>query len=400
MSTDLVGKTLGQYQLVEKIGVGGLAVVYKAYQTNLERWIAVKVLHCKDREALLRFQREAQAIAHLRHRNIVIVYEYGEENGWPYITMEYIEGGSLDHCLSGQPMDWVKVATLSMAVADALDYAHKQGLIHRDVKPSNILMAQDDWPLLADFGLVKLPDAEFVLTGTGVCMGTPAYLAPEQARGVNVDSYSDMYSLGVVMFEMLTGRLPFAYSNPNKVMLAHISETPPTPRQFNPDCPAGLEEIVLTALQKSPEQRYHDMRAMVNALEAVLSSSKERPAFYKVAPPPGGEDPPEARLFLVEQRVNIPLPHKDSLIIGRTHRQVVADIDLGPHGAAKAGISRQHARLTRDNEGWFLDDLNSLNGTYVNDVKITPGRPVRLNDGDLVRCSHLSFLFLTSAQPK
>ena len=187
MNTDLVGKTLGQYQLVEKIGAGGLAVVYRAYQTHLERWVAVKVLHYQDREALIRFQREAQAIARLRHRNIVIVYEYSEEDSWPFIAMEFIEGGTLNDRLSDQPMDWIKVSNLSIAIADALDYAHKQGLIHRDVKPSNVLMAQDDWPLLADFGLVKLPDAEFVLTGTGISMGTPAYLAPEQARGINVD---------------------------------------------------------------------------------------------------------------------------------------------------------------------------------------------------------------------
>lgn len=396
MTTDLVGKTLGQYQLVEKIGVGGLAVVYKAYQSNLERWVAVKMLHYKEREALIRFQREAQAIARLRHRNIVIVYEYGEENSWPFIAMEFIEGGTLNEQLSDQPMDWVKVTNLSIAIADALDYAHKQGLVHRDVKPSNVLMAQDDWPLLADFGLVKLPDAEFVLTGTGISVGTPAYLAPEQARGVNVDLRSDMYSLGVVMFEMLTGRLPFNYANPNKVMLSHISEPPPHPRQFNPDCPVGLEDLILTTLQKSPDDRYADMREMAHALEDVLSSSKERPAFYESPPPPVAKPPQEARIFLVEQRANIPVPNKDSLTIGRTHRQTVADIDLGPYGAAEVGVSRHHAQLTRSDEGWLVDDLNSLNGTFVNDIKVTPGQPVRLKDGDLLRCSRLSFLFLTT----
>ncbi len=398
MNTDLVGKTLGQYQLVEKIGAGGLAVVYKAYQTHLERWVAVKVLHYQDRVALIRFQREAQAIARLRHRNIVIVYEYGEENSWPFIAMEFIEGGTLNDRLSDQPMDWIKVTNLSIAIADALDYAHKQGLIHRDVKPSNVLMAQDDWPLLADFGLVKLPDAEFVLTGTGISMGTPAYLAPEQARGTNVDLRSDMYSLGVVMFEMLTGRLPFNYANPNKVMLSHISEPPPHPRQFNPDCPVGLEEAILTALQKSPDDRYADMREMVNALEDVLSSSKERPAFYKAPPSAVATSQQAARIFLVEQRANIPLPNKESLTLGRTHRQIVADVNLGPYGAIEAGVSRHHAQLTRNDAGWFIDDLNSLNGTFVNEVKVFPGQPVRLKDGDLLRCGQLSFLFLTTSQ--
>jgi serine/threonine protein kinase len=398
MTADLVGQTLGQYQLKEKIGAGGLAVVYKAYQPALERWAAVKVLHYQDRETLIRFQREAQAIAGLRHRNIVIVYEYGQKDNWPYIAMEYIEGGTLNERLLGEPADWVKVTNLSMALADALDYAHRQGLVHRDVKPSNVLMAQDDWPLLADFGLVKLPDTEFVLTGTGVRMGTPAYLAPEQARGVNVTFHSDMYSLGVLMFEMVTGRLPFNYANPNKVMLAHISEPPPHPRQFNPDCPAGLEDVILTALQKSPQDRYGDMRAMVKAMEDVLSSSKERPTFYKSSPPAAAVPSLEARLFLVEQRVNLPLPDKENIIIGRTYRSIIADIDLGPYGATEAGVSRQHARLTRTSEAWVIDDLNSLNGTFVNEVRVSPGQTVSLKNGDLIRCSHLSLLFLTSAQ--
>ena len=410
-TSDLVGQTLGGYKLVEKIGVGGLAMVYKAYQPNLERWVALKVLHYKDNETLIRFQREAQAIARLRHRNIVIVYEYGQDGDWPYIAMEYIEGGTLADRLKGQPLDWVKVTNLALAIADALDYAHRQGLVHRDVKPSNILMAQEDWPLLADFGLVKLPDSDFVLTGSGVSMGTPAYMPPEQARGIDIDNRSDMYALGVVIFEMLTGRLPFVYSNPNKVMLAHISEPPPAPRQFNPDCPAELENLVLTALQKSPDARYGDMRVMSNALKELLASSKNRPVFYTAPPPvpdvktvdladtPGA--PPQsglsrhaARLFLVDRRATIPVPDGDSLIIGRTHRQTVADIDLGPYGAADAGVSRQHARLTWQPSGWRIDDLRSLNGTFVNEVKVTPGQPASLKDGDVIRCSHLSFIFL------
>ncbi|MBN1220875.1 MAG: protein kinase [Anaerolineae bacterium] len=411
MAIDLVGKTIGGYKLVEKIGAGGLAAVYKAYQPNLERWIAVKVLHYQDNEALIRFRREAQAIARLRHRNIVIVYEYGEDDSWPYIAMEYIEGGTLADRLTGQPMDWAKVTNLAISIADALAYAHRLGLVHRDVKPSNILMAQEDWPLLADFGLVKLPDADFVLTGTGVSMGTPAYVAPEQARGVAIDKRSDMYALGVVMFEMLTGRLPFNYPNPNKILLAHISEPPPSPRQFNPDCPTGLEKIIMTTLQKSPDERYSDLSIMSSELEDVLASSKERPAFYSSPPPtpakvqeklaavglPDGAAQPlqwEARIFLVAQRITIPAPDRDKLIIGRTHRQSLTDIDLGPYGAADAGVSRHHARLIRQENGWFIDDLNSLNGTYVNDTKVEPGHPLPLKDGDLIRCSHLAFIFL------
>ncbi len=160
MSTDLIGQTLGKYKLIEIIGTGGMATVYKAAQTNLERWVALKVLHYQEKVALVRFEREAKAIAMLRHRNILIVYDYGKENDLPYLVMEYVQGGTLCNQLLGEPMDWFKAVTLILPVAEALNYAHKQGIIHRDVKPSNILMAQEDWPLLADFGLVKLSQGE------------------------------------------------------------------------------------------------------------------------------------------------------------------------------------------------------------------------------------------------
>jgi pSer/pThr/pTyr-binding forkhead associated (FHA) protein len=207
-------------------------------------------------------------------------------------------------------------------------------------------------------------------------------------------------------------------------MLAHISEPPPFPRQFNPDCPADLEKVILTAMEKSPDERYDTMQVMVNALKDVLASSKQRPAFYTAPPPPPTKirspsdalemvdltdveaqpapsepvAPGDTRIFLVDQRVTIQVPDKDNLIIGRTHRQTVADIDLGPHGAAEVGVSRHHARLTRQSSGWQIDDLDSLNGTYVNDVKIKPGQPVPLKDGDLIRCSHISFIFLVTSK--
>jgi serine/threonine protein kinase len=249
-----------------------------------------------------------------------------------------------------------------------------------------------------------------VLTGEGVAMGTPAYISPEQARGAPVDNRTDMYSLGVVMFEMLTGRLPFNYPNPNKIMLAHISEPPPAPGRFCADCPPALEEIILTTLQTSPDARYGDMRVMANALKEALVVSKPRPPIEAAPPPeilgtvnlaaPSGQTSrptpaarPQPRLILPDRGADLPLPDQDSLIIGRTHRQTIADIDLGPYGAAENGVSRQHARLTRQAHGWLLDDLGSLNGTFINEVKVTPSQPVLLKDGDVVRCSHLSFTF-------
>lgn len=423
MTTNLVGETIGGYRLAEKIGSGALATVYKAYQPDLKRWVAIKILQYKDKDALVRFQREAQAIAHLRHRNILIVYNYGEEGAWPYIVMEYIEGGTLADRLQGQPLDWVRTVDLMIPITEALGYAHEQGVVHRDVKPSNILMAQEDWPLLADFGLIKLKDAQHKgLTGPGTSMGTPFYVAPEQARGQTVDRRADIYSVGVILYEMVTGRLPFDYQNPNKVLLAHISEPVPPPRQFNADCPAIVEKIILTAMQKSPDQRYKDMAAMKEGLKEALHSSDARFSFYvppptkpiqtreldpSVAPPPvAGSDiqpvvhqpTPDVRLLILEKKASITLPEKKSLTVGRTYKDTVVDIDLGPYGAADAGVSRLHAKLTLREGAWFIDDLGSLNGTFVNEKKLSPDDPpTRLENGDELRFSHLACLFLTSS---
>jgi serine/threonine protein kinase len=312
-------------------------------------------------------------------------------------------------------MDWAKAVRLIVPVAEALHYAHQQGLIHRDIKPSNILMPRPDWPLLADFSLVKVHTSQ-TITDIGVVMGTPAYIPPEQAGGEKVDHRADMYSLGVVMFEMITGRLPFDYENPHLLMMAHLSEPVPSPRQFNPVCPPELEEIILTALRKDPAERCADVQIMINALRYVLNVST---APFPSTPPASPDRPGQpsdaksiavsrgpiqeegvAQIVLSAQNVtiNLPEPQKGSLIIGRTHRDIQADIDLSPYGASDMGVSRQHARLTWQNGQWFIEDLGSLNGTYLNEVKLTPNTPASLKHNDVIRCSHLSFSFLISAE--
>jgi serine/threonine-protein kinase len=402
--SDLVGHTIGEYKLVELIGSGVMATVFKAYQVALDRWVAIKILHSKEEDALFRFQREARAVALLRHRNILIVYEYGEEGDWPYIVMEYVQGGTLAESLAKNRIEWPRAVNLIIPVAEALQYAHQQNIIHRDVKPSNILLPEPDWPLLADFGLVKVPTRPGeIATRSGTSLGTPAYIAPEQARGVVVDHRADIYSLGVVLFEMIAGRIPFNHSNPNKLMLAHISEPAPSPRDFNPECPASLEEIILRALQKLPSERYKDMAEMIAALEKVALSYKTPPvisAQAAVQPPPDQAATPArlaAQLLLTDRNVSLRLPDKDRVIIGRSHRDMIADVDLGPYEAAQLGISRHHARLTWRRPHWFIDDLGSLNGTFVNDVQVKPGNPVPLYNGDVIRCSHMNFVFVLPA---
>jgi serine/threonine protein kinase len=265
----LVNKTLGGYSLVEELGKGGMAVVYKAYQPKLERWVAVKVLNPiytadeDESEILTRFQREARAIAALRHPNILTIHDYGEEEGLAYIVMEYVEAGTLKDRLTGDPFDWKRAVNLAMGLGRALAYAHDQGIIHRDVKPANVLLPREDWPLLADFGLVKLQQARRALTQPGMTLGTPAYTSPEQAVGEAVDHRADIYALGVVLFEMVTGRLPFESDKPFEVLLMHMNEPPPRPRDLVTDMPEIVEDAILKALAKSPDDRYDQMSEMV-----------------------------------------------------------------------------------------------------------------------------------------
>ena len=420
MTINLMGEKLGQYSLVELVGEGGIATVYKGYQKSLDRWVAVKVLHSDDQNVLARFEREAKSVANLRHRNILMVYEYGTEKGLPYIAMELVEEGTLDGYLTGEPMDWPKAVSIAVHIADALHYAHQHGLIHRDVKPSNILMPQDDWPLLADFGLVKVSDEDKALTATGMIMGTPSYIAPEQARGDKIGIHADMYALGVILFEMIAGRLPFAYENANYLMLAHIQEDPPSPREFNPDCPPEVEEIILKALEKSPEDRFSDMETMAAALRRTLRPIAPKPPksdsstvqvtsqILKPAladdfrPKPGPRQPAVSgvRLLLPERNISIPLPESVSegqiLTIGRTYGNQRVDIDLGPHGAVDSGISRRHSRLIKQDDIWHIDDLSSLNGTHVNNTRLTPDQPFPLKNGDVIQLGRMYLIFLSS----
>ena len=423
MTTDLTGKTIGGYQLAERIGSGGATAVYKAYQPHLERWIAVKVLQHQGKEALERFKQEVQAISQLRHRNIIIVYDYGEQDGWPYVVMEYVEGSNLAGRISGQPLPWIKAVDLIIPIAEALAYAHKEGVVHGNIKPANILLPQENWPLLTDFGMVKFeagpPDGS---TGPAVIIaGTPAYLAPELGQGQEADFHSDIYALGTVLFETVTGRLPFDYPTDDQVLAAHASEQVPSLRQFNPDCPPVLELVIINTMHKSPEHRYKSMDELVVALKDALASSDVRPIFYASRKPPAqtalfdtsgfrpsapapapaiaATPPGEVRLFFLESKITMSVPDRESLIIGRTHQNVVADIDLGPQGGSKAGVSRRHARLLNQSGMWSIADLGSLNGTFVNNIKLAPGdQPTPLKNGDEIRCSKLTFLFLVSAE--
>ncbi len=280
----LVGQDIGRrYNILEQIGQGGMATVYKAHDQRLERQVAIKfirpsaIVSKEHAEKLLkRFEREAKALAKLSHPNIVKVYDYGEYENLPYIVMEYLPGGTLKNKI-GKPMPVMEAAKLIEPVARALDYAHKHDIIHRDVKPANILMTESGEVTLTDFGIAKLLESEesTALTGTGVGIGTPEYMAPEQGAGKPIDNRADVYALGILFFELLTGRKPFQGETPVATMLKQMNDPLPDIRQYVPNISEEIVHILNKALEKDPQNRYIDMGAFAERLEKIAHPGKK-----------------------------------------------------------------------------------------------------------------------------
>ncbi len=257
-----------RYELNHLIARGGMAEVYRAHDRLLDRPVALKVLFPElsvDRSFVERFRREAQAAANLSHPNIVPVFDWGEDTGTYFIVMEFIDGRPLSAILkTSGPLSADRTADIGAHVAAALGYAHKHGVIHRDVKPGNVLITDEGQVKVTDFGIARAINTEESLTQTGAVMGTATYFSPEQAEGMGVDARSDIYSLGVVLFEMATGRPPFLGDTPVAVASKHVRDHPPAPRELNPSIPPTFEAIILKAMAKNPEHRYataEDLRA-------------------------------------------------------------------------------------------------------------------------------------------
>ncbi|GAB4539929.1 MAG: hypothetical protein Fur002_05860 [Anaerolineales bacterium] len=294
MEDSLVGQTLGAYRLVSRLGQGGMATVYKAYEPALDRYVAIKVLpqfFANDPVFVQRFRREAKAVAQLNHPNIVPIYSFGEAGRITYIAMQFVVGDTLKH--EGQKFSLDDSLRLLIPIARALAYAHQRGIVHRDVKPSNILVAEGGWPLLADFGLAQMAQVSGKLTESGVGMGTPMYMSPEQGQGEKIDQRSDIYSLGIVLYEMLTGDVPFRADTPMAIVIKHISAPMPMPSSVNPNIPDYLEALILKATAKNPDDRYQTAEELAEAMESararLLSSPEETrraPVIQMVKPAP------------------------------------------------------------------------------------------------------------------
>jgi serine/threonine-protein kinase len=293
---NLTGKRLGPYEITAPIGEGGMAAVYQAFEARDNRFVALKVLppHVADSpQFAARFQQEAQVIARLQHPNILPVYEAGADAGYAYIAMPLVTGGTLATLLRGRPLPPRQTLRILAQVGSALDHAHSMGYVHRDVKPSNVLLDEAGNCLLMDFGLARVLARTVRITRSGAMLGTPQYMSPEQGRGERVDGRSDLYALGVMLYEMATGRVPYDGKTPVEVISQHIHEPVPPPRQRNPALPPAVEAVILKALAKRPDDRFQTAGALVEALREALVAG--RPAPARPPEPPHLAPPAERR---------------------------------------------------------------------------------------------------------
>ncbi len=288
---DLLGATLGPYRITREIGRGGMAVVYEAYQASLDRRVAIKMLLPylrSDREFVRRFQREAREAARLSHPNIVTIYDVVEQAGQYYIVMQLAPGMPLDALLArAGRLPLSRAQHILAQVAAALDHAHASGVVHRDVKPANIIVGPDDHTILTDFGLAKAAERDALLTAAGAAVGTPEYMSPEQAQGAAVGPASDIYALGIVLYEMLAGQRPFVAPTTPALLHMQVYEPPPPIRSRMPDLSPKIEGVINRVLAKQPAQRYRTAAELVAALSAIPASrSGKTPATRSPTPRP------------------------------------------------------------------------------------------------------------------
>lgn len=293
MTDEFIGRTIGGYEIQRLLGQGGMARVYLARQQSMNRQVAIKILprqYRNDDTYLQRFEREVRIVSQLEHRNIVPVYDYGEYDGMPYIVMRYMPSGSVDDLLRQGALPPDIILSIISQIAPALDYAHSREVLHRDLKPSNVLMDDNGGAYITDFGIARLTDGQGAAITTQGVVGTPSYMSPEQAQGKPLDGRSDLYSLGVMLFEMATGRRPFENDTPYSIAVMQVTTPPPPPRSINPNVTTALEIVIFKSLRKNAADRYQTaaelLEALKMAIERPVSPHDTEPAIKKAAPQP------------------------------------------------------------------------------------------------------------------
>lgn len=350
---------IGAYDIENQVGSGGMATVYKAYQPKLDRHVAIKIMHdmfARDSNFLARFEREARIVARLDHPNIVPIYDYDDHQGRPYLVMKFVEGITLKDKLRKNTLTPRESLEIISKIAGALHYAHEQGVLHRDIKPSNILLDGRGTPYLTDFGLARIAQQGESTMSIDMILGTPHYISPEQARGeTNLDSRTDVYSLGVILYELATGQVPFSGESSHAIVHSHIYDAPPLPSSINPDLTPEVEDVLLKALSKEPSQRYSNPVEMVEAYKQALQGTDintapplvERPRIDtpRPAPPKQKEQPPS------QERIPSPMDE----FLGETWNEVKHELRQAGREVEKAfdeireefGGSRRDSRTAR-----------------------------------------------------
>lgn len=418
-----VGNYLGQYKLVQYLGYGAMARVYKAFHTELRRYAAVKVLHphfSSDPDFLLQFKAEAQNLARLRHPNIVQVYDASVAGNYPYLVMEFIDGITLKFLIEEYSEKRVRIPLIRAlrtiySVGLALAYAHQRNIIHRDVKPSNIMIEESGRVVLADFGLARLTTMRSD-TETGTIKGTPAYMAPEQALGRSSNPRSDIYSLGVIFYELLTGRQPYSDENPLAIAMKHVSDPLIPPRAVVPEIPEEVEKIVIRSMIKNPNERYSTAKDFLQDLTKVrlkikttrlptaslssLQLSSDKIASWTTPDRPEGRHGLQVSMHFIDTGQILNLRLNREYTIGRKHKSqpIVPDIDLSPFKAFEWGISRLHASVSVLEDELTITDIGSSNGTWHAGKRLLVNHPYKLVHGDIVYLGKLKIQFLIYQQ--
>ncbi|MCZ7544413.1 MAG: protein kinase [Anaerolineae bacterium] len=312
MTEEYAGRYLGKYRILERVGRGGMAQVFKAYHPDLDRFVAIKLMHqflAEDPEFKTRFRQEAQNVAKLRHPNIMQVYDFDfdEETESYYMVNEYIDGPTLKNLLldlasEGKRLPLAETVRICRDIGKALAYAHTRGMVHRDVKPANVMIDADGRIVLTDFGIAKIIGGSTGLTASGAIMGTPSYMPPELGLGGTGDHRADLYSLGVMLYEMATGKLPYEANTPLSVVYMHVNDPLPPPSSVNPDIPRGVELVINRAMAKKPEERYQAADEFVDDLQdlgsvadvAAPRAAAPKPATEASQPPAPPAGPPPA----------------------------------------------------------------------------------------------------------
>ena len=408
MNGDMLGRVIkGRYKLIDERGRGSFATVYVARDTENNRIYAVKVMHLElsnDGELLARFQREAHIHLNLSDPHIVRIVDYGNDANMHYIVMDYIDGQNLKyHMLTHGPMEALRAFNYTRQIVEGLDTAYKQGVVHRDIKPQNILISEGGMVKIVDFGLARSRET-VTLTQSNVFMGTAYYISPEQAEsGRSADTRSDLYSVATVLFEMLTGSPPFEGETAVDIVIKHMNEKVPSVCRLRPDLPAEMDTFMQKTMAKSPAERYATPQEFIAALDQLQERIQAMPPTKRV-PEPGYEKsgqigasavnqplapPKQARLLVISSGQPIPL-NGELMVVGRQDPilGIFPEINL-----ADKTVGRRHAYLRNQQGTYTVEDLNALNKTRLNGITLTPHEERTLKDGDILRFGSVEVRF-------